>query len=113
MAVCGAKRRAIADEMEWLERDYAVQQTIQGVTEDQVAELIGNLAEEIETTERPLLKSVVRTLVERVTLNPETLECRVHYCIAVADRLCMASPRLRAEWPVLRRIEEVLVVSKR
>jgi len=23
--------------------------------------------------------ALVRTLVERVTLNPETLECRVHY----------------------------------
>ena len=88
-----AKRRAIADEMERLERDYTVQQALQGVTEDQVAELICSLAEEIETAERPRLKGVVRTLVERVTLNPETLECRVHYCIAVTDRLCMASPR--------------------
>lgn len=106
-----AQRRTLADEMERLEREFAAQQALQAITEDQVAELINGLAEALETAEAGRLKDVLHALIERVTLDPRTLDCRIHYRIAVSDRLLVASPRRRAEWPVLRHIEQVLIRS--
>ena len=38
-------------------------------------------------------KALLQALVERITLDPETLDCQIHYQVSVPNRVSMASPR--------------------
>lgn len=55
---------------------------------------------EISDAERPRLKGVLQAAVEEITLDPHSLDCRIHYRIAADRTLEMASPRGGDRWPV-------------
>ncbi len=78
--------------MKRLEEEQAVRNSLQSVTRDEVAQLVRNLAVEIDDAERPRLKGVLQAAVEQVMLDPASLECRIHYRIAAGRTLDMASP---------------------
>ena len=46
-------------------------------------------------------KALLRAAVDRITLDPETLDCQVHYRVSMPNRVSLASPTGRAAWPVL------------
>lgn len=93
------RRKALAEEIARLEREYSLRAALASVTEEQVAALLGDLAEEM--VGHPRAKQVLRTFVDRVTLDPQTLACQIHYKLSVSDSLSMASPGGRDSWAAI------------
>ena len=62
---------------------------LQSVTRKDIARILTSLTERME--ERESLKALINSVVQKVELHPETLECALHYKIPV--RKCMASPQ--------------------
>lgn len=93
------KRKALADEVSSLEREHSVRGALGSITEQQVSDLLAGLAGEM--AENPKTKQVLRAFVHRVVLDPQTLDCQIHYKMSVSDSLNVASPRVRDGWAVL------------
>ena len=66
------------------------------ITEKEVRKLLSGLADHLEHVDRAALKELVSGIVERIELNPQTMECRLHYRInagGFCSPACEASPR--------------------
>lgn len=63
------------------------------ITEDQVRHLLGTIAEQTRESGRMEVKQFVAGLVEKITLDPETLSCGISYRIALESGVKLASPR--------------------
>lgn len=96
-----AQRRALQDELETAERERLARAALREITPEQIRELTRGLAEELQSAEQPRLKTIVRTAVDRIVLDPVTLECRVRYRIPVERTLSMASPWRCVRWGTL------------
>ena len=94
-------RAEAAAELVRAEREHAAASALAGVTEDQVAAMLAGIADDLRAADRGQVKELLRELVERIELDPETLECRIHYRIAVPDRNMVASPRGHGGIPAL------------
>ena len=62
------------------------------ITKHQIKNLINNLADELHEKDKSKLKNLINSMINRVSLNPLTQECCIHYKIAEDDSLAMASP---------------------
>lgn len=88
-----ARRRGLAEEINRIEREHALQSALRGVTREQIAERVQELAEEVADADQSRLKGILQAAIERIVLDPQSLECRVHYRIPLERTLSMASPR--------------------
>ncbi|MCU7845341.1 MAG: recombinase family protein [Candidatus Thiodiazotropha sp. (ex Monitilora ramsayi)] len=88
-----ARRKSLSEEIERLERDYAVQIAMQSITRDDIKRLVSNLIEDLQDIEKPKLKGVFQAMVDHISLDPERLEFTVNYRLPIIDSLSMASPR--------------------
>ena len=70
-----------------------MQSALANITTTQVAGLLKNFSENLSSVPEERWKETIRPLVDKIVLDPETLDCCIHYRFAVDDRLCMASPR--------------------
>lgn len=93
------KRQSLAGEIHRLESEYSMQAALASVTEEQVSDLLGGLAEEMSGD--PKAKQLLWTFIERVELDPDALTCQIHYRVSVDDSLSMASPRGDTSWAAL------------
>jgi hypothetical protein len=103
-----ARRSRLVDEISRLEQEQAMQAALSQITPDHVRGLVRSLADELAQAEQPRIKSVIRSAVEIVLLDPKTLHCRVRYRIPVDRTLDLASPRECADWGILRAESVVL-----
>lgn len=87
------QRKPLEDQIARLEREYSMQSALANITKPQVASILKTFAENFRSVPKERWKETVRPLVEHIVLDPETLDCCIHYRFAVDDRLCMASPR--------------------
>lgn len=85
---CEGRRQATEAEIARLEREARARTIMTGVSEDQVRRA---LEHQLSGIQRQDGRGIVGRMVERVILDPETLECRIRYRIAVV-RDKMASP---------------------
>ena len=97
-----ARRGQLVDELARLEQEQALQAALSQITPDHVRGLVHGLADEITAAERPRLKGIISSAVDRVMLDPLTLDCRIHYRIPLERTLALASPRGSVGWGVLR-----------
>ena len=86
------KRTSLEQEINRLDQEYATQITLQTITKHQIKHLIIHLADELHEKDKSKLKNLINSMVDRITLDPLTLECRIHYKIAVENGPEMASP---------------------
>ena len=56
-------------------------------------QLLKGIAEDFNHRDRESLKEWLRSIVERIVLDPERLTCRIYYGIPVQGRDRLASPR--------------------
>jgi len=103
-----ARRVRLVDEITRLEQEQALQAALSQITPDHVRGLVHSLADELAQAEHPRLKAILTSAVERVMLDPATLDCRIHYRIPLERTLSMASPRECAGWGILRAESVVL-----
>lgn len=105
------RRRLLVDEITRLEREQQAAAVLAQVTDKQVETALDALAKDFEVLPKERWKELIRSLVDRIELDPESLECRIHYRIAVEDRLCMASPRVGHSSPVLRAVAVLMLAA--
>jgi len=98
------QRTQLQDELSRLEQDARTQDALRDVTEPQVLAVLQGLAGELQQLPRGALKDALHTLISKIVLDPETLQCRIHYRIALGDK--RASPRRRILIPPLEAIRE-------
>jgi hypothetical protein len=72
------------------------------ISEKEVQKLFSGLADHLEHVDRAALKQLVSRIMERIELNPETMECRLHYRINAGE--FMASPRGTQELPAIKTV---------
>lgn len=91
------KRQRVVAQLAQIERDRAADAALSGITEEQVSRILEDRLSDEQPENR---RSILDSLVERITLDPETLECRIEYRIEYRAKL--ASPRGFEFSPVLR-----------
>ena len=87
------QRKQLSNQIQDIEREASAQQALSNVTEKDIRKLLGGISMQINDSSRDRLKNLISTLVEKITLDPATLECQIHYKVAVDCSLSMASPR--------------------
>jgi DNA invertase Pin-like site-specific DNA recombinase len=98
------RRQAIVADIARATREHAADAAVSGITEDQARHILADLlADATDTSKRHVLDG----LVERVTLDPLTLDARIEYRIEYRRKL--ASPRGREVSPVLRTISSIFL----
>ena len=85
-----------------------MQSALANITTTQVAGLLKNFSENLSSVPEERWKETIRPLVDKIVLDPETLDCCIHYRFAVDDRLCMASPRECDAIPVLPAMTQLI-----
>ncbi len=84
------ERRKLEASISSIDREQAQHRAAGAITEDQLKRLLDELLGNLEGSS---LKYALRELVERIVLDPDTLETRIHYKITPDNRLNVASPR--------------------
>lgn len=74
---------------------------VAGITEREVEKILDQMTSEMEHLDRDQLKDFIASMVETITLDPATLNCRINYEIPAEAGKFMASPRRLAEIPRL------------
>lgn len=97
-----ARRTQLADEIARIEQEQALQAALSQITPAHVRALVHSLADELAAAEQPRLKGILHSAVDRILLDPQTLECRISYRIPLERTLDMASPRECGSWGILR-----------
>ena len=75
------ERKLLAAEIVELDRDADARNALANITDDQVATVLKEAADP---------KALLKTVVGRITLDPGTLACQIHY--QLPRWLCVASP---------------------
>lgn len=96
-----AQRKRLTDDLVALEREQAAHRAMGGVTAEDVRKLLSGLADDLSQAEPTRIKSILRSAVDRIVLDPETLECTIRYRITLDRSLSMASPRGSDRWATL------------
>jgi DNA invertase Pin-like site-specific DNA recombinase len=104
-----AERKVAAADIAALKRERAAAAAMAGINEESVSELLADMANRLATVDRERIKDVIGQLVDRITLDPATLECQIHYRIAASRRDKVASPRVGDLTPTLRAVSTARV----
>lgn len=87
-------RKGMEEEIQRLEAEYTAARVLAGITEAGVARMLRNYAGNVDALDRAQLKDMLEGLIDRIILDPDTRECRIHYRIGIAgDKV--ASPKQR------------------
>jgi site-specific DNA recombinase len=76
------EQKALTEEIQSLDKESAVRNALANITDEQVATFLKDAVEP---------KALLNTVVSRITLDPGTHECQIHYQLPMW--LSMASPR--------------------
>jgi site-specific DNA recombinase len=87
-----AQRGAMVDELERLESEHAANAVLANITEKQIGTMLSNVSENMKEMDKEVLKDQIASIVEKIVLDPESLELKIHYKIPVESRNKMASP---------------------
>ncbi|MEA1890111.1 MAG: hypothetical protein U9N50_10080 [Pseudomonadota bacterium] len=87
------QRKPLEEHIARLELEHSMQSALANITETQVSGILKNFTENFRSIPKERWKESIRPLVEHIVLDPETLDCCIHYRFAVDNRLCIASPR--------------------
>ncbi len=87
------KRKRLAQEIAELQQQVQESKSAADLSEADVANALSMLADQVRRVDREKLKDLICRLCERILLDPDTLDCEIHYRIRIDDRISMASPR--------------------
>jgi DNA invertase Pin-like site-specific DNA recombinase len=93
-----ARRRDLVSELEKEKESADLQRAVARITREELVTILEDLVTEV--TDPGTIKALITSVIERVELHPETLQCAIHYKIPV--RLYMASPRGSPKWTHIR-----------
>jgi site-specific DNA recombinase len=84
-----------------LESRLSQARAIAHITERDVLRLLDELAGNMAGLDPAALRDFLRTIIDRIIMDPATLTCRIHYEIAAVSGDKLASPRRSADIPTL------------
>ena len=89
-----AERRELAAEVERIESECSRSAALAQITDEQVREILDGIAGEWSAMDQAQIRAMLRAIVERIEMEPDTLECQLRYAIpSEGFGLQMASPR--------------------
>lgn len=92
------QRAGLAESLQNQEADYQQRVMLNQITDTHVRNLLTSIAEGMNESDRPTIKSTLATMIERVDLDPATLACQIHYRLG-ADSLLSAGARVKVASP--------------
>ena len=95
------ERAAIAARIEELEEQDRQAAAMTQITEDHARRLLADMATEIRSYDREQLKDWLAAIIDRVELDPRSLNCEIHYRIPLNRRNRVASPGLGHSIPLV------------
>lgn len=104
------QRKQLLEEIDRIQREQAVTEALAGITAESITAILDNVFGQMADLPRADLRALLASMVERVTLDPKTRQCRIHYRISVGDQ--MASPRGSALVPVIRHVSAAIAVRR-
>lgn len=103
-----AERKATAATLAKLSRDRAATAALASISEADVLPILADLSGRLDSADPARLKDLLPELIEHITLDPGTLEARIHYRIAAAaGRHKLASPRDGELMPMIQVIRRL------
>ena len=86
------QRKALADEIERLKQEHSANAVLANITEEQIGHMLSVISEDMKEMDKEVMKDQIASIVEKIVLDPESLELTIHYKIPVKTRNRMASP---------------------
>jgi len=105
------QRKSFAQQIVQVQSEYEEQSAISKLSESTIHKMLQRLSDNIEKVDRATLKTLLNRLCEKILLDPETLECQIHYSIRADNRINLASPRGFDTNPVLRYSTELKLAA--
>jgi DNA invertase Pin-like site-specific DNA recombinase len=105
------QRNLLIGEIDLLEREYQQQIALSNISEEQIKSALSTVAQDMQHMDQESLKDMVTTLMEKIELDPVTLECQLYYRIGIENRNRVASPRGFDLIPVLRAVSRLQIVK--
>lgn len=105
------QRKQVLEEIDRIEREQALTKALADITEESITAILDNVFGQMGDLPAADLRSLLGSMVERVTLDPKTRQCRIHYRITVGVQV--ASPWGSALVPVLRHVSAAIAVGRR
>ncbi len=97
-----AEKKAIDARAAALVDQVTTGRVMQLITEEDVRAVLRGLVDSLATLERELVKSRLRGLLEKITVDPGDLSCKIYYAIPAATGVSVASPSGTASNPAFR-----------
>jgi site-specific DNA recombinase len=88
-----ARRKSVLEEISRQEAETNSSTSLASITEAEVSRILKDTTQNIKKMGREALKDSLMGLVDRINLDPDTLDCAIHYRIAVGCGNKVASPR--------------------
>ena len=90
------RRQQVQHEIDRLADEKAAALSVTRVSRDEVERILSTLADDLNTLPQSQWKQMLSAIIDRVELDPASLECRIAYRVSVSSKLTMASPRGRS-----------------
>ena len=87
-----SERKNLNDELIRMEKDHQASIALSKIQQPDVSKILKHFVNEIKALDKEPLKDRLHSLIRRVTLSPDTLECSIEYSIGIRGDV-MASPR--------------------
>jgi len=80
------QRASLTAELAQQEREQKALDALKKITEKDVRRVLSGVLEEMTSLHQEALKDLLGALTEKILLDPDSLECRIHYRIGIENR---------------------------
>ena len=85
------QREVLQAELDVIEADQRSAAVLRAISEGEIRKLLAELADHLDHVDRSALKELIAGIMDRIELDPTSMECRIHYRIQAGE--FVASPR--------------------
>lgn len=83
----------LSHEIDLREQEHTATAVFRNITEEHIRKILKQLEERLNQGNSEAMKDTLINMVEKIVLDPESLDCKIYYRIPVEDRNKVASPR--------------------
>ena len=92
--------KVLAHEIDLREKEYTATAVLRNINEKHIKQILDELETRLSEDNAESMKDTLMDMVDKIVLDPESLDCKVIYKIPVENRNKVASPRGDTRWPV-------------
>ncbi len=87
------RRKMLSHEIDLREQEHTATAVFRNITENHIRKILRQLEERLNQGNSEAMKDTLIHMVEKIVLDPESLDCKIYYRIPVEGRNKVASPR--------------------